>query len=208
MAKPKEVSSPKRGSKPKKVKKDIVRVTGDFNVVAVDPSLKRPGFALLHYNSGTRTVELIKKSNVDNSQSKQKSHGSLLIDLYSEFVKYIPIAVAHTVAENYAFVRERGYSNFATQHLAKVCGVLDLTVALSSRTQWFYELPPASVKLMIGGSGKSTKEEVAANLPLYVGEQQYACDDESDAVAVGVAWLIKNEFIDKVIIPRKVTIIT
>ncbi len=45
------------------------------------------------------------------------------------------------------------------------------------------------------GSGKASKEEVAAVLERYVGRQEYATDDESDDVAVGITWLIRNSFI-------------
>ena len=36
-------------------------------------------------------------------------------------------------------------------------------------------------------------QEVADALEKYVGPQEYACDDWSDAVAVGIAWLIQNK---------------
>ena len=34
------------------------------------------------------------------------------------------------------------------------------------------------------------------SLVQFVGEYNYECDDESDAVAVGIAWLIDNGMID------------
>lgn len=37
---------------------------------------------------------------------------------------------------------------------------------------------------------------VAKSLAQFVGEREYACDDESDAVAVGIAWLIASGMID------------
>ena len=48
------------------------------------------------------------------------------------------------------------------------------------------------IKKLLTGSGKASKEEVAATLEKYVGQQSYAVSDESDAVAAGVAFLIQT----------------
>ena len=52
------------------------------------------------------------------------------------------------------------------------------------------------MKKLVAGKASASKEEVAAALESYVGKQEYACDDESDAVAVGIAWLISGGFIE------------
>ena len=46
------------------------------------------------------------------------------------------------------------------------------------------------------GDGNAEKTTVASALEKYVGKQQYDFDDMSDAVAVGVAWLLQNKMID------------
>ena len=72
-------------------------------------------------------------------------------------------------------------------------GVTDLV--LWDRTKKSFEqLAPKEVKLLITESGKASKIEVAEALPRIVGEIEYKTDDESDAVAVGVAWLLKNKY--------------
>ena len=48
------------------------------------------------------------------------------------------------------------------------------------------------IKKLLTGNGKASKEEVAAALEKYVGQQNYAVSDESDAVAAGVAFLIQT----------------
>ncbi len=48
---------------------------------------------------------------------------------------------------------------------------------------------------MITGSGKANKQDVADSLERYVGKVQYGTDDESDAVAVGIAWLIGEGYL-------------
>ena len=70
----------------------------------------------------------------------------------------------------------------------------DLT-AHTSEAMPFEEIAPASVKKLVTGSGKATKDEVMAALERHIGQHEYSCDDESDAVAVGVAWLIQNDLL-------------
>lgn len=53
-----------------------------------------------------------------------------------------------------------------------------------------------SVKKIVTGKGGASKATVAAHLERYVGAQEYATNDESDAVAVGIAFLIKEGYID------------
>lgn len=60
------------------------------------------------------------------------------------------------------------------------------------------ELYPVSIKKLVTGNGKSDKAQVARSLDEYVGKREYACDDESDAAAVALAWLIKNEIVKPV----------
>lgn len=48
---------------------------------------------------------------------------------------------------------------------------------------------------MITGSGKASKQDVADSLERYVGKVQYSTDDESDAVAAGIAWLIGEGYL-------------
>ena len=57
--------------------------------------------------------------------------------------------------------------------------------------EW-YSIYPVTIKKLIAGSGKAEKSEVAESLEYYIGKQDYKCDDESDAAAVAVAWLIQQ----------------
>lgn len=94
-------------------------------------------------------------------------------------------------------VREKGFSRFAreTQALYKVFGVADLA-AWNCNEKTFDEIAPLSIKKLLTGSGKASKSDVAAALQNYVGVRDYACDDESDAVAVGIAWLMQNNYLE------------
>lgn len=114
-----------------------------------------------------------------------KTHGEALARIY-ETVFSLANQADH-------YVRERGFSRFTTgtQTLFKVVGIADMALWRAKQAV-FDEIPPASVKKAITGKGNATKDEVAAALAPYVGVHSYACDDESDAVAVGMTWFLQS----------------
>lgn len=90
-----------------------------------------------------------------------------------------------------------------TDRLLRVAGISDM-ILWKFRRQQFFDIAPSSIKLLVAGSGSARKDAVASFLELYVGPQEYATDDESDAVAIGIAFLIKEGYIDsRVEIQRK-----
>lgn len=104
----------------------------------------------------------------------------------------IHLAKRHGVNQKIILIRERGFSRFnkETQRLFRVVGVADYVAFTEGLS--FEEISPMTVKKHVTGNNKASKEAVAAALEAYVGKQDYACDDESDAVAVGVGWLIEK----------------
>lgn len=60
----------------------------------------------------------------------------------------------------------------------------------------FIDISPKTVKKLVANNDNAEKEEVALALQQFVGTREYACDDESDAVAVGIAWLIQQGMLD------------
>ena len=95
------------------------------------------------------------------------------------------------------FVRERGFHKHAaeTEVIFKMVGVADLYAWKHNKV--FEEIPPTVIKQVLTGNQKATKEEVAEALEHYVGKQDYAFDDESDSVAVGICWLIQHGYLDR-----------
>lgn len=95
-------------------------------------------------------------------------------------------------------MRERAFSRFPheTQALSKVVGIADLVAWQQSCTA-FYEIAPTTVKKLLTGSGKAEKEAVAAALERFLDIQVYKTNDESDAAAVGVTWLLQNNLLKK-----------
>ena len=62
------------------------------------------------------------------------------------------------------------------------------------------EIPPSEVKKAATGSGTASKEEVEIGVRKWLGlsdDYVFETDDESDAVAVGLAWLIREGHIER-----------
>ena len=157
-----------------------------------DQSLRCPGFAQLEFDKETKKVKLLRKSNVDNHGAR-KAHGQMLAEIAQEIKSYLKSA------EGMVLVRERGFYRTPNETiaLAKVAGIADL-YAYSYKQATFDEITPVSIKKTVTGNHKADKDEVARCVEKFVGVQQYKTDDESDAVAVGIAWLIQNGYLEKI----------
>lgn len=93
------------------------------------------------------------------------------------------------------YVREKAaLSSFSLAMIgqAKMAGIADWLIWRQNKKQWD-ELAPNAIKRLVTGNGKAEKDEVAKALTAYIGAHDYQFDDESDAAAVGVAWLIQNK---------------
>lgn len=157
-------------------------------ILSLDLSLSSAGYAVGEVSQGK--IKILEVGHINNTKYSKKSHAfrlhriaSVLKDLFRKY-KFD------------AVVRERGFSNrpATTQTLFKVVGVSDL-MGFSFGHNSISEIPPKTVKKYVTGSGNASKEEVANALPVYVGEIEYAVDDESDAVAVLVAYCIQENLI-------------
>ena len=163
-------------------------------LICADLSLRRPGFAVQQYHAQERRVEVLEKSNVDNkTHTSGKCHGQILSEIAHELRRYLEAYPQAILIREAALVT-------AVLGTVKTVAILHKVVGLSDLYAWgfgnreFCEILPASVKAIVALANDASKEEVAKALEQYVGKQDYACDDESDAVAVGVAWLIQNHY--------------
>lgn len=158
--------------------------------------MRRPGFALLHYCAAEKKATVIKKSNINNKYAR-KSHPQILSEIAHElhtYLKEYPDAVL--VREEALYKATKGtIKTVAVLH--KVVGVSDL-YGWASNNREFNEISPRTIKRLITGNPNAEKEEVAAGLEKYVGKLEYETDDESDAVAAGIAYLIQKKYIDKI----------
>ena len=161
-----------------------------YTVVGADLSLKRPSFCILTIENmnGTANITDIKFSTVDNKKDNKKCHGQLLDEIKSAFISCCPLF------ENVFLVRENEIMKVkvpSERSLSKVVGLMDWVAWKWHETQW-YSIYPMTIKKLITGNGRAEKQDVANCLEKYIGKIEYKCDDESDAAAVAIAWLIQE----------------
>ena len=186
------------------MEKEILNLPNEFYLLSADLSLTRPGFAFFKI---TNKVELIRLISVDNKK-KKKPHGQILDEIMRVFTNEVfPFSSEKTFPVY--FVREKEILHMkvpSERSVTKTVGLMDWLAYFIYSTikndklfdgNW-YEIYPVTVKCLVAGSGKATKEDVANSLEKYIGKHEYRCDDESDAAAVGIAWLIQQERIKEV----------
>ena len=169
-------------------KKEIEQVEfpSEYKVLGADLSLKQPGFCVLSVVDGTITD--VKLYSVNNKQDKKKCHGQLLDEIGEKFKQIFPLDCTAFIVRENEIMKVKVPSE---RSLSKVVGLVDwLAWALFGKS--WYSIYPVTVKKLITGSGRAEKEEVARCLEYYIGKQTYKCDDESDAAAVAIAWLIQQ----------------
>ena len=99
-------------------------------------------------------------------------------------------------------VREQALDKQAGPRGSRVIEVLHKVVGIADLYAWglggrvFDEIHPKTVKKLVANDQLAEKDAVATALTQFIGEREYECDDESDAVAVGVAWLLEHGLID------------
>lgn len=172
---------------PKKTK-EIERIDfpSEYKVLGADLSLKQPGFCVLSISDGE--IKDVKLYSVNNKQDKKKTHGQLLDEIGEKFKQIFPLnSLVFLVREN-EIMKVKVPSE---RSLSKVVGLLDWIAWALYDMEW-YSIYPVTIKKLITGNGRADKQEVANCLEYYIGKQNYKCDDESDAAAVAIAWLIQQ----------------
>ena len=169
----------------------------NYRVVAADLSLRRPGWCLLSVvkSNDVTSVTVEQLVSVDNKANKKKTHGEILAEIQGAFIN-----LCFPVEPNTFYVREQEVLHMkvpSERDVSKVVGLMDYSLWKLDGKEWF-SIYPVTVKKLVAGSGKAEKSEVAAALEKYIGKQEYKCDDESDAVAVGIAWLIQQGQIEEI----------
>jgi crossover junction endodeoxyribonuclease RuvC len=175
--------------KKKAQQEQLIRFPEKYYVVAADLSLRRPGFCKFLVTNTADGADLSKAATVcvDNKTS-QKSHGQLLDEIMKAFAYFIPDDGIPIY-----FVREKAFNARGSQNemgIYKVVGVMDWL--LYRLTLEWSELYPVTVKKLITGSGKADKDQVASMLAKWLPDVKYGTDDESDAAAVAISFLIQN----------------
>lgn len=156
--------------------------------LALDLSLTSSGIAVIAITEGQPII--LEVSHVPTLA--KHSHGHRLWQISDEIERYFKAYSPEHV------VREKGFSRFpaVTQALFKVVGCSDMVAQLYGHT--VAEILPTTVKKAITGSGKASKDEVAAEVVriLKIEDANYfTTDDESDAAAVGITYLKRKGLI-------------
>lgn len=171
-----------------KKKEEPIVFPDTYKVVAADLSLKRPGFCVVTMYKGG--IDSVVTASVDNKTTK-KCRSEILKEIYDSLLKTI---VATSVCPTY-FVREHAFNSRGAMSeigIFEVVGIADLALWEKAKQEWF-EIYPVSVKKLVTGSGKSDKQQVADCVKKVFGQTEFKNDDESDAAAVALAWLIQNK---------------
>lgn len=166
------------------------------DIIACDFSFRRPGFALLRYLPQKRSVRVQETSNINNKNDKTKCDGEILSEIAHELRRYFTLSPLAVLVREQALDKQSGpRASRVIEVIHKVVGVADL-YAWGFGGREFKEVHPKRVKKLVANDQLAEKDVVAQSLAQFVGERDYACDDESDAVAVGIAWLIDQGMID------------
>lgn len=149
------------------------------------------GFTVLDWDSAIQKATVIELGHIDNKkQGRMKwSHGQKLQRIYNR----IGTEIARSLPD--VIVREKGVTRFnkATQAIFRVVGITDL-IAEQVSGQSCEEVGITEAKKLITGNGRADKSEIALEVQKYLAEPvEFAVDDESDAVAVGIAYCLKQE---------------
>lgn len=118
----------------------------------------------------------------------------MLMEIGRELARYIKANDGAVIVREKALdVISRSAKTVEVIH--KVVGVTDLYAWWLTQSE-FEEIPVKTIKAFVANNKDADKEQVAVALDQFVGKHEYACDDESDAVAVGIAYLIGAGLID------------
>lgn len=158
--------------------------------LGLDLSLSSAGYAVIEVED--RTPRLVVASRIKTDAKKR--HGQRLYT--------IATGLRDTLREYGEFkkiIRERGFSRFVatTQALFKVVGISDFIY----RDYDIAEIPPTTIKKVIGGGGKASKQAVEDGVRIYLNldiKYSFESDDASDACAVVLTYLIEEDLIDAI----------
>lgn len=168
-------------------------------ILAMDLSMNLPCMVVLRITD-TKPKKIIIQDvvYVDNKTRPTKKPNSVKLQEINNALKDLIYDNQLELCSDLHIVREKGFSRFAltTQTLFRVVGVTDLTVLDFLGVKDITEITPTSVKKLVTGDGKASKDDVMDEVRNYLCDEQkdykFYSDDVSDAVGVGIAYCIKK----------------
>lgn len=164
-----------------------------LRICAIDPSIQSTGIAILEWFVDKDEIRLVDKTTLINKGkfTDRWKKKEALLDMFSYYMGDHIEDMNFCVIENYSY-HSVGYLADA----GELVGLLKHYIY--NHNVPFDMIAPMTVKKQVGGSGKSQKEEVALGLTKFISNLKdfdFANTDESDAAAIGVAYILglKNE---------------
>ena len=173
----------------------MAKSSGTTRYLGLDVSLSSPGFAVIDVRD--RRPCLVSARHVTTSA---KQSDGVRFSVIESFVTVI--AAEYNSPNGYAAIIRAEYKRPASKRQGQTMfgawaavdsGLQRLGLAVTD------EINDSTVKRIIGGHGKAEKDEVADGVRriLRLGDDYvFHTDDESDACAIILAWLIEAEEID------------
>jgi crossover junction endodeoxyribonuclease RuvC len=155
-------------------------------ILGMDLSLSCPAFCVAEVVDGKLEIHHLSHIKTDSKKTRAYRLWQIYNHLKEILSQYPQIKTV---------IRERGFTRFnqETQALFSVVGVTEV-ILYKHGFDKIEEIAPTTVKKLVAGSGKADKEEVAVNARKYLKtEVDFKTNDESDAVAVILAYLKKQE---------------
>jgi crossover junction endodeoxyribonuclease RuvC len=168
----------------------ISKTSKAFRVLAFDTSMGRPGIALVEVKNGQPRI--VDVSHVATTASQP--HG-----LRAEIVEAWAVSFIHKHGAKFdAIVREDfvGRTSKQAHPVYSAWGACDRALNKFGLNFTTPAISQSAVKKAVVGKGKAEKAEVDAAVRKWTGYKgEFACDDESDACAIALAYLINEGII-------------
>ncbi|WP_060210532.1 hypothetical protein [Sporosarcina koreensis] len=176
-----------------------------LRLLAFDTSLSSPGVAVIAVDKrGKPTIEALShvKPDVKAPYALRtnivESWATLFIAAHKPPFEYVVREDFHGMssAQNYPVFAAWAGTELAA-HKFGLSFDKYVTTTKGGRKKTTQGMSQSAIKLAVVGKGTATKDEVAAAVRRWTGyDGEFACDDESDAAAVGLAWLIAHGLIN------------
>lgn len=173
-----------------------------LRLLMYDISLSSPGGAVLEYDEKKRKVSILALSHVKTTDKDNYATRGAIIEHWAHL-----FAREHRKRRGpskYDMIGREKYSGkFGHHSIFSAWAAVDRGIDYLGLDFTEDPIPQSRVKLLVVGKGKAEKEEVAEavrRITGYTGE--FATDDESDAVAIGLAYLIERGMIDNGLPPK------
>lgn len=156
--------------------------------LGLDLSISKPGFCVLEVKR--RKPGLLFCSHIRTNPKQSHGHRLAHIKAHVDAIRYDygPFA---------GVVREKAFHNARVNATAggyKVAGIVDYTL----RGYDIVELANSTVKKALTDNGRADKAEVEREVMRWFPTQEFKTDDESDAVAVCLTYLLRENSIDPI----------